>query len=438
MPTLFILGILGLLFYSPSWNNYFVSDDYNFLGRIDFSSSLQYFWRSWGYGNEYRPLLPFSYSFDSAISDGSPIGFHITNTVLHLAIAFLAGICAQAFGLSAAVSVLAAVLFFLNPVAHESVLWISGRPVLLGAFFVLLSIWAFANFRKTNSKLLYLASLGSFILALLSYEGASALPFLLAILVLSRPDNDSKSAQLLGPYLFLLVAYIVFWNVFFGGQITRFPVESSIFGAIRSLGGLLKRVFYGSSLAIPLAFYLFLLLNFLRTGNGRRLFVLLLGLMISAYLPFFIVHGYADRFAYLSSVPAAVLLASMIFSLDHRKFRSAVVSVFMAVLIAYYGFSMQKRIVEWREAGEIARQITSGIKHLRPNLPSGAVLRVLGVPEMHKDAYVFITGLEPAIQRLYSCVDLRVSMNEPPSSPDGGANAFLFRYKNGVVEEIAR
>jgi len=435
--TLFTLGVLGLIFYCPSWNSYFVSDDYHFLGRIDFSQSVQYFAKSWGYGNEYRPLLPFSYSLDATISDESPIGFHVTNTVLHLAIAVLAGLSAYAFGLSASVSILSAVLFFLNPVVHESVLWISGRPVLLGALFVLLSIWTFARSRIDSSKFWYVASMVSFVLALLSYEGASALPFLLAILLLPRSRIDFKVIRLIGPYFLLLIAYTIFWNVLFGGKITRFTVESSLFGAVCSCYSMLKHVFFGSTLGIPLAFYIFLLFLFLRTAKNRRTCMFLFVLMIASYLPFFIVHGFADRFAYLASVPIAILLASMILSVDYGKFRRLAVPILIVVLVGYYGYSMQKRIVTWKEAGEITREITSGIKRLRPNLPADAVLHVLGVPEMYKNAYVFITGLEPAIQHLYHCAGLHVSMNTFPS-PEERGNVFVFQYTNRLVEEIVR
>jgi hypothetical protein len=438
-PLLLVLALLGVLFYSPSWNNYFVSDDYHFLGRIDFPHSGQYFAKSWGYGNEYRPLLPFSYSIDAALSKEHPVGYHVTNTLLHVAIAILAGLSLHALGLSASASVLATVLFFINPVAHESVLWIAGRPVLLGALFALLAVWAFAKFNQKNSLLYYSLSQASFLLALLSYEGAVIVPFVLAILVLSRFGIESKASTLMRliPYFVLLLAYVLFWNKLFGGTITRFPVESSLLGAARSFGALLKRVFIGSSMGVPLVFYILLFLNFLRTTNGRRLCALMIALMIAAYLPFFIVHGYADRFAYLASIPASALLASMILSVNLGKFRTLLVGVLITVLIAYYGYSMQRRIVEWKEAGDIATQITSGIKRLRPSLPSEATIYVINVPEMHKNAYVFITGLEPAIQRIYNRSSLRILMNTLPSSNKSG-NIFLFRYANGSIEEIVR
>jgi hypothetical protein len=433
---LLILALLGLLYYSTSWKSYFVSDDYRYIGRIHLSDFLSYFTKSWGYGNEYRPLLPLSYAVDASITHESPVGFHITNTLLHLSIAALAGMTFYAFGIPSVICLLASALFFLNPVAHESVLWISGRPVLLGAFFMMLSVWAFAKYSHAGSKIWYPASLSFFMLALISYEGASSLPFIVGILILSRSSFNWKSMRVMAPYFLLLAVYVIFWNFLFEGKITRFPVESTLPGFFRSFSALLKRVFYGSSHGIPLAFYLVIFLSFLFLSKKGKLCLTVLALMIAGYLPFFIVRGYADRFAYISSIPAMLLLAWMILSFQLQRFRAFIPVALTCVLVAYYGFSMQTRIYEWRKAGDIARQIPIEIKKLHPDLPREALIYVDGVPEMYKNAYVFITGLEPAIQRVYGWAPIRVRMNARPASSN--ENALFFQYSNGAIRELAR
>jgi hypothetical protein len=74
-----------VLFFARSFSNYFVADDFQFLGRVNFSNARAYFAKSWGYGNEYRPLLPYSYALDAHISGENPFGYHLTNTLLHTA-----------------------------------------------------------------------------------------------------------------------------------------------------------------------------------------------------------------------------------------------------------------------------------------------------------------------------------------------------------------
>jgi len=67
--------MFALLFFARSFTNYFVSDDYQFLGRISFAGARLYLGQSWGYGNEYRPLLAYSYALDSLLSGTNPIGY---------------------------------------------------------------------------------------------------------------------------------------------------------------------------------------------------------------------------------------------------------------------------------------------------------------------------------------------------------------------------
>jgi hypothetical protein len=53
---------LAFLFFAGSFSSYFVSDDYLFLGQIHFDNASQYFTKSMGCCNEYRPLTAYSYA----------------------------------------------------------------------------------------------------------------------------------------------------------------------------------------------------------------------------------------------------------------------------------------------------------------------------------------------------------------------------------------
>src|SRR5262249_16603297 len=141
---------LSLLYFSRSWSSYFVCDDYLFLGRVDLSSAFAFLTRPWAYGGEYRPILPFSYAFDALLSGESPVGYHLTNTVIHIANAVLLGFIARAKRATPFVAAFASLLFLVNPVIHESVLWISGRPVILSALFMLASILLFIRAEGRN------------------------------------------------------------------------------------------------------------------------------------------------------------------------------------------------------------------------------------------------------------------------------------------------
>ena len=139
------LTVFAMLFFARSFTSYFVADDFFFLNRVDFARVTHYFSQSLGYGNEYRPVVAYAFAINAAVSGMSPLGYHVVNTLIHLLNAGLVGLLALQAGVAKRVSVLASFIFLLNPVAHECVLWVSGRPGLMGSCLVLASSCCFVR-----------------------------------------------------------------------------------------------------------------------------------------------------------------------------------------------------------------------------------------------------------------------------------------------------
>lgn len=68
-----------------------------------------------------------------------------------------------------------------------------------------------------------------------------------------------------------------------------------------------------------------------------------------AYLPFFIVHGFAYRFAYASSASVAVVLSGAVWAV-YQQSRQIGIAVLLG-LVCFYAVGMQKRITIWKQAG---------------------------------------------------------------------------------------
>jgi hypothetical protein len=406
--ALLFLGAVIVIF-SRSFGNYFVCDDFEFLGRIDLHNAAKYFGQSWGYGNEYRPLLVYTYAVDGAISGRNPFEYHLVNTALHGINALLAALIFRYLGLQATAVLLTACIFVLNPVTHESVLWIAGRPVILSTAFVLFSIWASLRAVTSNSAVLWwIAAYLSFIASLLTYEGAVVLPALLLVAHCARIPREGVAHWRMHAFgLFLLViSYLVAWNLFFHFKITRFPVENSPLRGMLEIWTAMRHSLHGSSRTLPAALYGVLLVTLIRTKTGRRLFLVAGLWFLCAYLPFFIVHGYADRFAYLSSAASSAILGSAVVSVYSRW--KAFGGVTGIALVVFFAFGMEGRIMVWKRAGEIARRIPQEIKQLHPHLPPDATVILVNVPNTYRDAYVFLAGVERAVMLQYPDTPLRV------------------------------
>src|SRR6266568_101906 len=69
------LALFSLVFFARSFSSYFVCDDFQFLGRVNFSNAGAYLTKTWGYGNEYRPFLPYTYALDRVVRRNSSLGW---------------------------------------------------------------------------------------------------------------------------------------------------------------------------------------------------------------------------------------------------------------------------------------------------------------------------------------------------------------------------
>lgn len=424
------LSVFALLFFSRSFTNYFVADDFYFLGRIDLSNAGAYFTQSWGYGNEYRPLAAYSYALDSVFSGKSPVGYHATNTLLHGANAALIGLLLLIVGASNRVAMLASFLFLLNPVAHESVIWISGRPVILGSFFVLSACCCFVHawLTETRSAGFLIAGYALFVAGLGTYEVAVMTPCLAVLACYIGGGAASRYRWHLVVLLLLTVLYVLLWNWLFDFKITRFPVEHSIAGAVTSFAQALTHSFRGSGrLGIAFA-YLVLLLALLRRSGGWKMISAAFLWFFIAYLPFLLVQGYADRFGYLGSAATATVLALALHELKMRSWPAGLVAAL--ILLAFFGIDMQKRITAWKEAGEISRSIQHDIKRLLPEFPEDRLLVLLNVPVMHDGAYVYFTGLDHALQLEYPGAPIRFTGQLRPWADE---SSIILEYSGGAM-----
>ena len=145
----------------------------------------------------YIPLSRLTFSLNYVLGGMNPWGYHLVNVLLHGINAALFYVVARrllaaAWGagrqdgrsLSAAAAV-AALVFGVHPLRVEPVAWITGRPDVLCATFVLLSTWAYLRAVEGPGPArrgLLLASAAALAAALLS-KGA-ALPFSAALLLL--------------------------------------------------------------------------------------------------------------------------------------------------------------------------------------------------------------------------------------------------------------
>ena len=166
-----ILGTTALYF--NSLNGAFVSDDYATIPHnpkiMDFRHGLS----GWMGG-----LI----NWGTAVVFGieNPLPYHIISLLFYLGTIVLVFVLTEVLFDDERISYITSILFAVMPVHVESVSWISGKPYLLNAFFVLISFILFICFSKTEEK----KYLWQFLISLLFSFAAERVRFLALIFLI--------------------------------------------------------------------------------------------------------------------------------------------------------------------------------------------------------------------------------------------------------------
>ncbi|MBM4043946.1 MAG: tetratricopeptide repeat protein [Planctomycetes bacterium] len=237
--TLLLVALVAALPYANALRGTFLYDDIKNVVRnphIRTLGNLPLFFTSNVAADDtrdsYRPFRATSFALDYAVWGLNPLGFHLTNVLLHAANPCLAFSLVRKLLGSSAAGFLAALLFATHPAQTESVTWVNSRGDVLFAFFFLVScllfLWSDASRRPlqtSRQRWLYASSVAGYGFSLLAKEMAAPLPFILGLHVLCFGASGvaarfDRAAKLAVPYLGMAALYaLARWAVC--GQISH-------------------------------------------------------------------------------------------------------------------------------------------------------------------------------------------------------------------------
>lgn len=233
ISQILLISALAVIPFLNSLDNAFVYDDV-------FTITNNYFIRDWGnfpalftndYFNSsgevtYRPVVTFSYFLDYSIWRLNPIGFHLTNILLHTLCAVLVYLLLSVVGKNCAIPFLSGILFASHPILTEAVNGVSYREDLLAAVFFLGSLVLFIQSRRHYHKhiFLYPLSLFAYLLSLCSKEMAITLPIIIFLFDWVFGDAETVKKNTIPYYLgFVIVSsfYLYLRFVWFHNPIEK-------------------------------------------------------------------------------------------------------------------------------------------------------------------------------------------------------------------------
>lgn len=474
-----IVTVAAVLPYIRGVSNLFVAEDFDvlLLSSLDFPL----FWRVvFASAVRIKPLPLLKDWLSYQIWGANPIGYHVISLLFHFFCSFLVCYLGYLLLKDARAGIIGGLVFAVYPRHHSAVLWLAASQFVLSTFFVLAGLVLFIIYLRRRQWRYYLLFSVCVVLAPFTQEtGVLLLPFAFLIELLWRCEageswwaawrNPGVYRKYI-PWLLFLVVFIVF--SFSGPRAfklqtrqvdPRLVVEAYHFLGINvaRVKDLLTYLTYLvwpqlplhtldvnlGSLALAGFSVCVLLVLFIKGKSSERF---LLTWMLGALLPsvFFSPFGPTDRYFYLAGVGFALLLGQL-GAQAYRRFQERWSRILLGGVLCLYVVSsavlLQARIVEWREAGEMAQDVIEQVLTLHPQVPPRSQMFFVSLPKRHGQAYVFLGGgIGGAMRTAYGDLHLKVYRSFDSRleawlvSGQGGdptPGEYVFLYKGGRIED---
>jgi hypothetical protein len=433
--------LLGLAAYSNVVNAFFLSDDFELIGRV-LEGGLPF---TWGreHGGFFRPVFILSFYLDGALWGSRPFGFHLTNLSLHSLDAFLVYLLtrellrkgrAASTGREWKVALVAGLVFLLHPSHTEAVTWVSGRADLLASLFSLLSVLSFISHSGEAKTGALVKALMWFALALLSKESAACLPALVFAVGFYLDESTGTGTRFrralmkAAPFFALLVFYVGarafvlgtlvggygaarhldFTHSLVASQLLRFSLRALLPSVVLSELPFLESRALSPVLIVTGSIVVLSAAALLRRRENRlALFAwarrhafawLMILLSACALLPVLalrinVFDTQGERFLYLPSAFFAPALAYLCLWTQGTVRRAKLRAATVVCLLVFYASSLWVTNRSWSEAARLSHDI---LRELTRQSERGAVL-LLNAPDNLRGAYVYRNGLGQAL-----------------------------------------
>jgi protein O-mannosyl-transferase len=172
-----VAALLGGVVYLNALRNPFVYDDHHTVVE---NASIAHVTdiRAIVFGALTRPIVNGSYAIDRAMWGATPLGFHVTNVLLHMLNVVLLFQLARRFGKDDFTAFAAAALFAVHPMMTEAVGYISGRSEVLCATFFMLALMSGRKWIADPAYMKWaVLTVGLWCAALATKESAAMFPF---------------------------------------------------------------------------------------------------------------------------------------------------------------------------------------------------------------------------------------------------------------------
>ncbi len=360
--------LLWSALYLPLMQLPFLSDDYVFISRLLTPAGIL------APGQFFRPLFHAVFFGLGKLTGFDPGWFHLLGFLLHIGCSLLVFQLGRRICSDFRSAYFIFIIFLLNPLQSEAVVWVSGLQELLWVFFALLGLQFLTSRRTLTWPAVFAASL-CWAAALLSKETAVCLLIVIplcdhAIYGFSRGVRQKTAYMFLG---LLVMLYLVLRQ-----NVATVPAEFLAFPNLYMAKNFFITPFrlfsfpWNQAVLEPLAIIKMVLVvtitvivfpPFLRVQSQRRT-ALGIALIFAGILPVYrMLHITADlqnsRYLYFSALGWGIVLAGSGLA-GMLKTKKVAAMVFITIMMAAQAVCLHINLQPWKRAGEYVAGVISG------------------------------------------------------------------------------
>ncbi len=362
--------------------------------------------------NFWVPLLWISYALDYYFWGLNPLGYHLTNLILHaINTGFVVFIADRIYRMSPlkryallesnllyyVMLLLAALLFGIHPARVESVVWITERKDVLNGLFTFASIYCYLQYVERKEAAasgwskngLYIGSVTLFLVSLTAKPGSIFIPLTLLIMDWFPLDRFGKNKWMTLiieklPYVVLalpIIAASIIGRVVQGGynSLSDLPFTVRLVAAGNSILEYFNLMlfpvdilpYYHLPRPIPEIYILKSALVYVSllgiTCLGRKKFPWIVAIILSFVITLFpALHFFADgyqvmlapRYTYLASLLPVVIISAMVIDGYQKleslqKSASKIFAGFVLALLGFYSITTYQLIGDWKNSNTL-------------------------------------------------------------------------------------
>lgn len=321
---LFAVIIFSLYGKTLSFDWTYFDDDVLILDKQDFFkfSNIDKIFTVTVFGQEKdkfcRPILNLTFLIEKYIYGTNPLGYHLTNILLHIFVVFLMFILLSEF-YDQKKTFLICLLFACHPTLVQAIAWIPGRNDSLLTIFIIISFYYFIKYVDINKYLYLFFHLLCFILALLTKETAIVIPIFYCAFLFFKSVKIKKIITLIIIWSLIICLYLLYRSFVLSHQqysLTFYELIKNFIVAFPSTTKYVANIFFPIKLSV---FPATLELNYLLCMASVFVFILLF-IQFKTYKLKNVIFGFCVFFFFL--FPTFLMPNNQFY--DHRIYLSLI------------------------------------------------------------------------------------------------------------------